>query len=130
MIANNVLKDLVSVLGRNLPRVEKARAIAQGIRKAGSYRWTGLYDVDNQNGLPDVHRLPLPPGRWFSSCLEWGKVMSLKIFATSQRSRWSSEELRDAKLASFVSAVVAALSSNSSRRKLRRSLRILLVRLR
>ncbi len=51
MIANNVLKDLVSVLGRNLPRVEKARAIAEGIRKAGSYRWTGLYDVDNQNGL-------------------------------------------------------------------------------
>jgi L-methionine (R)-S-oxide reductase len=47
MLAN----EMTSLLEKRLPRAEKAKAIAEAIRGAGRYRWTGLYDVDNQRGL-------------------------------------------------------------------------------
>ena len=42
---------LAAFLEEKLPRVEKAKAIAEAIRAAGAYRWTGLYDVDIETGL-------------------------------------------------------------------------------
>ena len=50
MVANNS-KDLTLLLGKESPRVERAKAVAEGLRAAGAYRWTGLYDVNNESGL-------------------------------------------------------------------------------
>jgi putative methionine-R-sulfoxide reductase with GAF domain len=43
--------DLTLLLDKLLPRVEKAKLIAEAIRAAGTYRWVGLHDVDNERGL-------------------------------------------------------------------------------
>lgn len=43
--------QMTSLLEKQLPRAEKAKSIAETIRAFGNYRWTGLYDVDNERGL-------------------------------------------------------------------------------
>jgi L-methionine (R)-S-oxide reductase len=43
--------EMISLLARDLPRVEKAKAIAEAIRAFGNYRWAGLYDVDYERCL-------------------------------------------------------------------------------
>jgi L-methionine (R)-S-oxide reductase len=51
MVAKKLIGEITSLLGKELSRAEKAKAMAEAIRAAGAYRWTGLYDVDNQKGL-------------------------------------------------------------------------------
>jgi L-methionine (R)-S-oxide reductase len=46
-----LLDKIISLLAKELPRADKAKAIAEAIRAFGNYRWTGLYDVDNERGL-------------------------------------------------------------------------------
>ena len=46
-----ILDKIISLLAKELPRAEKAKAIAEAIRAFGNYRWTGLYDVDTERGL-------------------------------------------------------------------------------
>jgi putative methionine-R-sulfoxide reductase with GAF domain/GNAT superfamily N-acetyltransferase len=43
--------EMISLLARDLPRVEKAKAIAEAIRAFGNYRWAGLYYVDYERCL-------------------------------------------------------------------------------
>jgi L-methionine (R)-S-oxide reductase len=43
--------EIFALVRKELPRVEKAKAIAEAIRAAGSYRWTGLHDVDDERSL-------------------------------------------------------------------------------
>jgi L-methionine (R)-S-oxide reductase len=39
------------LLAQDLDRISTAKLIADAIRNAGQYRWTGLYDVDLQRGV-------------------------------------------------------------------------------
>ena len=43
--------EIISLLENELPRVDKAKAIAEAIRASGNFRWAGLYDVDEERGL-------------------------------------------------------------------------------
>ena len=43
--------QMTSLLEKQLPRAEKAKAIAEAIRASGDYRWTGVYDVDEEKGV-------------------------------------------------------------------------------
>ena len=51
MLSNKLINDITLLLRKALPREQKAKAIAEAIRVAGAYRWTGLYDVDSERGL-------------------------------------------------------------------------------
>ena len=51
MLSNKLINDITLLLRKALPREQKAKAIAEAIRVAGAYRWTGLYDVDSETGL-------------------------------------------------------------------------------
>jgi len=42
---DSVLSELRGILAASLERHEKARALAEAIRRARDYRWVGLYDV-------------------------------------------------------------------------------------
>src|SRR5437868_1243172 len=46
-----LLDKLISLVEQELPRMEKAKAIAETIRASGKFRWTGLYEVDEEKGL-------------------------------------------------------------------------------
>jgi GAF domain-containing protein len=46
MADNFLLEKISELLQQDLPRAIKAQAIAEAIRIEGSYRWTGIYDVD------------------------------------------------------------------------------------
>ena len=46
MTADKLLTDLARILSQEGARFQKAKAIAEAIRAAGAYRWTGIYDVD------------------------------------------------------------------------------------
>jgi len=41
-----LLEKISALLQKDLPRVSKAQAIVEAIRIEGSFRWTGLYEVD------------------------------------------------------------------------------------
>src|ERR1700739_3819032 len=45
------LEQLRSILDQSLPRRELAQQLAEAIRAEGSWRWVGLYDVDQLRGL-------------------------------------------------------------------------------
>lgn len=51
MPTDELFRKLTDLLGQQGDRTQKARAIAEAIRAAGAYRWTGIYDVDLQTGL-------------------------------------------------------------------------------
>ena len=51
MAKDEVLRKLIDLLGQQVDRPQRARTIAEAIRAAGAYRWTGIYDVDVQKGL-------------------------------------------------------------------------------
>jgi L-methionine (R)-S-oxide reductase len=51
MVAHMLKNEMTALLEKELPRAEKAKAIAEAICAAGTYRWAGLYDVDNERGL-------------------------------------------------------------------------------
>jgi L-methionine (R)-S-oxide reductase len=46
-----LINEITSLVEKESSRAEKAKAIAEAIRAFGNYRWTGLYDVDNERGL-------------------------------------------------------------------------------
>jgi GAF domain-containing protein len=46
-----LLHELTALLAQGGDRVRTAKAIADAIRTAGAYRWTGIYDVDLQKGV-------------------------------------------------------------------------------
>ena len=46
----DLLPELRRIVADDSSRMEKLRQIAALIRKSGSYRWVGLYDVDRQVG--------------------------------------------------------------------------------
>lgn len=51
MASAMLLDKLILFLEQELPRTEKAKAITDAIRAAGTYRWVGLYDVDDEKGF-------------------------------------------------------------------------------
>jgi L-methionine (R)-S-oxide reductase len=48
------LEKLISILGEDVIREERAKRIAETIRSGGHFRWVGIYDVDHQRGLVSV----------------------------------------------------------------------------
>lgn len=51
MRSEKLLTELTALLAQEGDRTTTARAIAEAIRAAGAYRWTGIYDVDLKNGV-------------------------------------------------------------------------------
>ena len=51
MAKNTLLDEITRLLGHKRDRTRTAKAIAEAIRAAGAYRWTGIYDVDLQQGM-------------------------------------------------------------------------------
>lgn len=51
MPSENLLTELTALVAQGGDRTSTAKAIAEVIRAAGEYRWTGIYDVDFQRGL-------------------------------------------------------------------------------
>ena len=51
MASDKLLVELTALLAKEGGRTTTARAIADAIRAAGAYRWTGIYDVDLQQGV-------------------------------------------------------------------------------
>jgi len=51
MATDSLLEQLTLLLTQEGNRIRTAKAIAEAIRVAGAYRWTGIYDVDLQNGV-------------------------------------------------------------------------------
>jgi GAF domain-containing protein len=41
----HLLAEISCILGRNYSREEKAAHVAEAIRRAGDYRWVGIYEV-------------------------------------------------------------------------------------
>jgi GAF domain-containing protein len=48
---SELLDTLRNITAENADRATKAKRIADAIRKEGSWRWVGIYDVDFQRGL-------------------------------------------------------------------------------
>lgn len=51
MPGDGLLDQIALLVAEERDRSSKAKAIAETIRAAGGYRWTGIYDVDIPNGL-------------------------------------------------------------------------------
>jgi L-methionine (R)-S-oxide reductase len=51
MARDKLLNEVSLLLAKDGIRSDKARAIAEAIRAAGPYRWTGIYDVDVHKGV-------------------------------------------------------------------------------
>jgi putative methionine-R-sulfoxide reductase with GAF domain len=51
MSGSNLPDQIRTLLAQDLDRISTAKLIADAIRNAGQYRWTGLYDVDIQRGV-------------------------------------------------------------------------------
>jgi putative methionine-R-sulfoxide reductase with GAF domain len=51
MPAGRLLTELSLLVAQEGDRHSRANAIAEAIRAAGAYRWTGIYDVDVRKGL-------------------------------------------------------------------------------
>jgi putative methionine-R-sulfoxide reductase with GAF domain len=51
MPTEGLLHELTALLAQGGDRIRTAKAIADAIRTAGAYRWTGIYDVDLQKGV-------------------------------------------------------------------------------
>jgi GAF domain-containing protein len=51
MLGDTLLTELTALLAQEGDRTSTARAIAETIRAAGAYRWTGIYDVDLTKGV-------------------------------------------------------------------------------
>jgi L-methionine (R)-S-oxide reductase len=51
MADSALFEEILILLRKDMARPDKAKAIAEAIRADGSYRWTGLYDVDMRNGM-------------------------------------------------------------------------------
>ena len=48
---DTLLKEINILLTQKRDRAAAAKAIAEAIRAAGTYRWTGIYDVDLEKGV-------------------------------------------------------------------------------
>jgi GAF domain-containing protein len=68
---STVLRRIDDLLGSDEGRTEKAVQIAELVRRAGSYRWVGLYEVTDQEiaaigwsgpGAPAYPRFPVTQG--------------------------------------------------------------------
>ena len=51
MPSTDLLAELIALLAKVGDRTSTAKAIAEAIRAAGPYRWTGIYDVDLKTGV-------------------------------------------------------------------------------
>ena len=51
MPSDSLLNELAALVAQEGDRFSTARAIAEAIRAAGAYRWTGIYDVHLQKGV-------------------------------------------------------------------------------
>ena len=51
MREDDLFRAILTSLRSDKPRADRAAEIAQHIRLAGGYRWTGLYDVNLNSGL-------------------------------------------------------------------------------
>jgi putative methionine-R-sulfoxide reductase with GAF domain len=51
MPGDRLFDQIALILGEERNRSSKAKAVAEAIRAAGGYRWTGIYEVDVPNGL-------------------------------------------------------------------------------
>ncbi|HKR86306.1 MAG TPA: hypothetical protein VJS37_19250 [Terriglobales bacterium] len=51
MTTDKLLTEVTLLLAQKGDRTPTAKAIAEAIRAAGSYRWTGIYDVDLREGM-------------------------------------------------------------------------------
>jgi L-methionine (R)-S-oxide reductase len=71
IMVNNTLNQIRSAAASGGDRMERAKRLAELIRKLGDYRWVGVYDVDPENasiiawsgpGAPDYPAFPVSKG--------------------------------------------------------------------
>ncbi|HXR09150.1 MAG TPA: hypothetical protein VN792_00175, partial [Candidatus Acidoferrales bacterium] len=49
IVVNNVVGQIGSIAAGSDDRAERAKRLAELIRKLGEYRWVGVYDVGGEN---------------------------------------------------------------------------------
>ncbi|HTZ75622.1 MAG TPA: GAF domain-containing protein [Candidatus Aquilonibacter sp.] len=71
IVMDNTLNQIRSSAMGGGPRTEKAKHLADGIRKLGNYRWVGIYDVGAEEvsilawsgaGAPEFPKFPVSKG--------------------------------------------------------------------
>jgi L-methionine (R)-S-oxide reductase len=71
IVMDNTLNQIRAAAASGGDRVERAQRLAELIRKLGSYRWVGVYDVDAENvsiiawsgpGAPEYPAFPVSKG--------------------------------------------------------------------
>jgi len=71
IVMENTLNQIRAAAASGGDRVERAKRLAELIRKLGDYRWVGVYDVDTENvsiiawsgpGAPEYPAFPLSEG--------------------------------------------------------------------
>ncbi len=71
IVMNNTLNLIRSTAMGGGSRAEKAKHLAEGIRKLGDYRWVGIYDVGAEDvsilawsgpGAPELSKFPVSKG--------------------------------------------------------------------
>jgi GAF domain-containing protein len=71
IVMNNTLNQIRSTAMGGGNRAEKAKHVAEGIRKLGDYRWVGIYDVGVEEvlilawsgpGAPEFSKFPVSKG--------------------------------------------------------------------
>jgi L-methionine (R)-S-oxide reductase len=71
IVLDNTLNQIRAAAASGGDRVERAKRLAELIRKLGDYRWVGVYDVDAENvsiiawsgpGAPEYPAFPLSKG--------------------------------------------------------------------
>lgn len=48
---DKLVEELRQIVATGNERISALQAVAEALRRAGSYRWVGLYDVDRANGM-------------------------------------------------------------------------------
>jgi L-methionine (R)-S-oxide reductase len=91
----DLLEELRKIVADDSSRIEKLQQIAALIRKSGSYRWVGLYDVDRQAsevvnlawdgpGAPEYPTFPIGKGLT-GSAIQERKVINVGDVAADPR---------------------------------------------
>ena len=84
IVMNNTLNQIRSTAMGGGNRGEKAKHLAEGIRKLGGYRWVGIYDVGAQEvsiiawsgpGAPESSKFPVTEGLTGAAIVEKKRVI-------------------------------------------------------
>ena len=59
MDESHLLAEISRILERNNGREEKAARVAEAIRRTGDYRWVGIYEVLEDEMVPERPFIPV-----------------------------------------------------------------------